>query len=290
MDQLACMKAFIEIVERGSLHAAAVQLCQTDAAISKKLTKLEKSLHSQLLERAPGKQMLTEVGQHYYYLSKEALEKIYLADSFARQTQAQPKGELTILLSRYLFPDLIAPKLKAFMQRYPDLHLRFNTAERTFNFEKEQVDILFAIAMPPPNSQNLVRRKMHAYSTRNVICATPAYLAMHGEPKKPKDLLTHRYLCHVGQYPFQIIYFDKDQELIVAPFLKFDETQTIIAAAKQHLGFIAVREFKVSAELNSGEFVEVLAPYNQSQVTRYSYYRKQAYPDPKINAFLNYFN
>lgn len=193
------------------------------------------------------------------------------------------------LLKILLFEKIIAPKLQDFTQHYPALRLTFNTAERTANFEKDEVDILFAIAMPPPNKENLVRKKM-GFFTRSVVCATPQYLEKAGIPKKPKDLLAHKYLCHNGQYPKNVITFDEGVELSLQPFLQFDETDAIIIAAKQHLGFIAVREFKISQALQSGELVEILPQYNQAKVMRYSYYRQQTYPNPKIRAFLDYFS
>lgn len=175
------------------------------------------------------------------------------------------------------------------MVRYPALRLKFNSAERTVNFDTDNVDILFAIAMPPPNKENLIRRKWK-HSTRSVICATRQYLEKHGTPNKPKDLLAHRYLCHRNQYPKNVITFDAGVELSLQPFLEFDETDAIVIAAKQHLGFIAVREFKVTQDLQSGALIEILPLYNQDKVMRYSYYRQEAYPNPKIQAFLDYFS
>jgi len=289
MAQLSYIKAFIEIVERGSIHAAACMLHQTDAAISKKLTKLEKLLNIKLLTRGPANQRLTEVGAHYYDVCKSALEKINAAESFIKNTHSTLEGELTILASKYLFAEIIAPKLEDFMLRYPALRLKFNTSERTINFENDNVDILFAIAMPPPNQETLVRRKWKD-STRSVVCATSHYLEKYGMPNKPKDLLKHRYLCHRNQYPKNVITFDEGFELLLQPFLEFDETDSIVSAAKQHLGFIAVREFKVTQQLQSGEFVEILPQYNQNKVMRYSYYRQEAYPNSKIQAFLDFFH
>jgi DNA-binding transcriptional LysR family regulator len=288
MTQLACIKAFIDIIERGSIHAAALQLCQTDAAISKKLTKLEKSLNVKLLERGPGNQRLTEMGAHYYHACKAALEKINAAESLIKQAISAPEGEITILVSKYLFAEVIAPKLSEFMTRYPALRLKFNTAERTVNFEKDNVDILFAIAMPPPNKENLIRKKWK-HSTRSVVCASPQYLEQHGIPSKTKDLHAHQYLCHRNQFPKNIITFDDGLELSLQP-LEFDETDAILIAAKHHLGFIAVREFKILAELQAGVLIEVLPQHNQDRVMRYSYYRQEAYPNPKIQAFLDYFS
>lgn len=288
MAKLSYIKAFIEIVERGSIHAAAALLHQTDAAISKKLMKLEKMLNVKLLERGPSNQRLTEVGAHYYEVCKAALLKMSEAESFIKNSQSTPEGELTVLASKYLFAEIIAPKLELFMQRYPGLSLKFNTAERTVNFEHDHVDILFAIAMPPPNKEKLIRRKW-PHSTRSVVCATSDYLKKYGVPSKPKDLLQHRYLSHCNQYPKNIITFDNGFELQLQPFLEFDETDAIVTAAKQHLGFIAVREFKVIQELRSGEFVELLPRYNQDKVMRYSYYRQETYPNPKIQAFLDFF-
>ena len=87
-----------------------------------------------------------------------------------------------------------------------------------------------------------------------------------------------------------MITFDEGIELSLHPFLEFDETDAIVIAAKKHLGFIAVREFKVIQDLQSGELIEILPQYNQDKVMRYSYYRQDTYPNPKIQAFLDYFS
>ena len=289
MDKLSCIKAFINIAEQGSVQAAAKKLCLTNAAVSKQLSKLEHLLNTRLVNRGNKLQVLTDTGASYYKTTKHLLESLEQAEQVINVSNSCPKGKLTILMSRYLFPEFIAPKLDEFTRLYPDLHLRFNTAERTYNFVDEDVDILFAIAMPPPNIDQLMKIKMDYGYTRNVVCATPQYLSKNGIPKKPKDLLRYRYLCHVGQYPLNTIYFDDNQEIVVNPFLNFDETDAIIAACKEHLGYIAVREFKITNELKSGELIEVLKSYNKDKVVRYTYFKKSKRLDPKIRAFLDFF-
>jgi DNA-binding transcriptional LysR family regulator len=214
MDQLACINAFICIVEQGSLHAAANKLHQTDAAISKKLSKLEASLDVLLLERGHGKLRLTDIGQQYYSLCKEATEKIISAKQFIQHVTVAPKGELKVSCVRYNYYRYIMPKLKAFLKKYPEIQLTLKVSERIPEFSQGEADILFGIAMPIPDQENNLVRKQIGL-TRDIFCATTTYLKKTGHPKKPKDLVNLRYICHTARKPINILSFDNGLELQV---------------------------------------------------------------------------
>ncbi len=288
MDHLAHINAFIAIVEEGTLHAAALKLHQTDAAISKKLSKLEASLDVILLERGHGKMKLTDIGQPYYQLCKEVIEKIANAKQLIQQVTAIPRGELKVHVVKQNADRHIMPKLKDFLKQYPEIQLTLTTSEHIPDFSRGEVDILFGIAMPIlDQGDNLVRKKIGL--TRDIICATPAFLADHGIPQKPKDLIALPYICHTARRPLNLISFDNGTELQIQPFLKFDHHESLLNAALQGLGYVYVKKYMIEDELKSGQLVEVLAKHKKAQWPIYVYYRYQAYPDPKVRAFMEYF-
>ena len=288
MDQLGAIKAFIYIVEQGSLHAAAEKLHQTDAAISKKLSKLEASLDVQLLERGRGKLNLTEIGQQYYTVCKEALDKILTTKHLIQQVTATPKGELKVNCVKYNAYRYIMPKLKSFLKKYPDIRLSLTLSEHIPNFSKREADIFFGLAMPIPDQEdNLIRKKIG--QTRDILCASPAYLNKVGYPDKPKDLTTLNYICHMARRPIDVITFDNGLELNVKPYLTCDDTDTVINAALQNLGYIYTKEYMIENYLKTKKLIEILPKYKKIQLPIYVYYRHHTYPDPKIKAFLDYF-
>lgn len=285
MDQLACINAFIMIVDEGSLRAAAKRLHQTDAAVSKKLSKLEDSLNVILLERGHGKLKLTDIGQQYYAICKEATEKLSTAKQLIYSTKAEPIGELKVCCAKYNVDHYIIPKLAGFFKKYPKIQLTLSTAERIPDFSRGEADILFGISVPILGHDEHVSQKKMG-QTRDVLCATPQYFKKRGKPKKPKDLLALDYICHNAR-PFDSFSFADDTELQVQPFLRLDDHEMVIKAALENLGYIYTKEYMIEDYLKSGELVEIFPQKKYTPI--YVYYRYQTYPDPKIRAFLEYF-
>ncbi len=287
MDQLACIKAFIAIKEQGSIKEAAKKLYQTDAAISKKLSKLEVSLKVSLMDRSPGNFTLTPIGEQYYAICQETMEKLASTEQLIQQIAIAPRGELKVTCDRVNTHQYLIPKLKSFIKKYPYIHLNFNTAERVPDFSRGDSDILFGVGMSFPGQEELVQKRLGI--TRDILCATPTYLKQTGIPKKPKDILNLEYICHSQRLPKNIISFDKGIDVAVKPFLKFDDTFSLVSAALQDLGYIHVKEYRVQDELKEGKLVEILPQFHKTPISIYIYYRHQTYPDPKVRAFIDHF-
>jgi DNA-binding transcriptional LysR family regulator len=288
MDQLACIHAFVATVEEGSVHAAAVKLQQTDAAISKKVSRLEASLGISLMERGYGKITLTDIGQQYYYHCKAISDRIIDAQQLIEQATMVPHGELNVSCVRHNAYRYLMPKLKGFMRQYPKIQLNMTMAERVPDFAHDAVDILFGIAMSIPEQDiRLVRKQIGL--TRDIFCATPSFLRTVKLPQKPKDLLALPYICHTARKPMNILDFDHGLELQVHPILKCDDHESVVHAASQGLGFIYVKEYMVEEYLKSGQLTELLPTYKKTEYPVFVYYRYATYPDPKIQAFMDYF-
>ncbi len=84
--------------------------------------------------------------------------------------------------------------LAEFMARYPDVHVELVLNDRFIDPFEEGFDVTVRIAEPIPTT-SLITREIA--SIRRVLCASPAYLAAHGEPEKPQELREHRCL-HYG--------------------------------------------------------------------------------------------
>ncbi len=289
MDQLSCIKAFVTIVNSGSLHKAAEKLDQTDAAISKKLSRLEDDLKLKLLERSRSGIKLTTVGEQYYMACKEALDKVEATQQFACFAAKTPKGELKVSCNRAIYEYAIASNLKSFLIKYPHILLNISLSEKTPNFIENEIDILFGVSTSvlADYPSDLVQKRVA--TTKNVLCCTKTYVRKHGVPKKPADLLNLQYLCHRYKQHHPIIAFDNKIELTVEPFLILNDTQALIISALQDLGYIDVKEYAVKHYLKSGELINILPNYQKKEIILYVYYRNQIYLDPKIRAFLDFF-
>lgn len=285
MNRLELAETLIAIADNGAIHKAATKLHQTNAAVSKKLSKLEAHLGVQLIKRDRKGLSLTEAGQRYYHEAKSALKTFNDAELAVVQTKEKPRGELKIITGQYFAKTFILPKLAEFKAQYPDLKLLFDIAEVQPDFNTKKMDILFGSSMI--GDENLVRKKFA--STKYVLCASPEYLKSHGTPHAPCALLKHSYITHSGRKRPDLIMLDDQHEVIVAPRYCFNNAMLIVEAALEGLGFVWSHHYQVKPYLHDKTLIPFLEKHTEHVFPIYAYYEYQRYRDPKIQVFMDFF-
>lgn len=279
------MNAFITVVEENGFAHAAKKLSVSTAAISRQITTLEETIGVSLLTRTTRKVALTDPGRTYFEQCKEILTKIQVAESALASSQQQANGQLSILCNQYFAEKHIIPRLKSFMQKHPLLTIRLELAERFPDFDKEDVDIALGISMEGP--PGLVRKRIT--TTRYILCASPDYLATHGSPKSPQELIKYDYITHVMRYPDNVINFENNDEILVKPILWLNDTHTMREAAIAGLGIVRLHDYVVNEALTNGVLCEILPDFHQQTIPVYLYYQKSRFLQPKIRKFIDYF-
>lgn len=286
MNKFDLMKTLIAIADSGSIHKAALKLSQTDAAISKKLTKLEEYLKTCLIERGRKGITLTSAGQRYYHEAKKAIIQFNLAEQSILHGILQPQGELSITSNLYYSQKLILPRLADFLKRYPEITLILDIAEVLPDFNARKMDILWGSSHT--GYENLVRKRID--TSHFVLCASPRYIKKHGMPHTPAELLQHDFIAHWARKPSQLISLDRDQQVEIKPKLLVNNTQIMIQAALADLGFIWTHEYMVEKLVSQKKLIYLLTKYMQRSINVYAYYEYQIHPDPKIMAFMEFYS
>jgi DNA-binding transcriptional LysR family regulator len=183
--------AFVRVVETGSFSEAARRMGTTKANISKQVARLEKTLHAKLLHRSTRKLGLTEAGGAIFQHGLRMIEEAKALEATAAGLQAGPGGTLRVSASVAFGTSCLAGLLPAFMERYPDVRVVLNLADRYVDLVEEGIDVALRLA-PRIDAPNLVARPIAPL--RYVLAAAPAYLAQHGTPSRVEDLRAHRCL------------------------------------------------------------------------------------------------
>jgi DNA-binding transcriptional LysR family regulator len=285
MNKLDLAEALIAIADHSSIQQAALKLHQTNAAISKKLTKLEAHLGTQLVHRERKGLTLTEAGQRYYHEAKKALTQFALAEQSVEQISTEPEGTLRIASNQHYMEKVILPKLPGFLIRYPKLKVGLDVAEILPDFNARKMDILFGVSAK--GDDNLVRKKID--ETRYVLCASPNYLKRKGKPNSSTELLQHDFIAHCARKSSDTIILDNDEQVVMKPKLFLNNTRLIIQAALKHLGIIWTHEDRVADLLSKKKLIRILDKYMQQPIEVYAYYERQPHCDPKIQAFMDFF-
>ena len=287
MDKLICIETFIESVRCGSLRKAATELCQTEASISKRITRLELDLGVTLMERNRSGLKLTDIGEQYYQMCQQGIASLDSADQYVKSLKREPRGKLNVVCNYFFAKRSITPRLKSFLKKYPRINLSLDVLELFPDFSEYNMDILFGVGMPLPNNSDLIQKRLGV--TQEVLCATPKYLKLR-TITKASDLANADYIAHSHRKSLNIIMLDKGVEVSVSPKLLCNNAQASIDMALQHMGFIWIKKYQVADHLQSEKLIQILPKYTKQDVPIYAYYPCQAYPDSKIKAFMDFFS
>jgi len=285
MNKLEQIVSFINVVEANSFAAAARKLNLSTAAVSRKITSLEKKLGVQLLQRSTRHLALTALGEQYYQHCKNLLEQLHMMDNQITASQQAVTGTLHVVSNRYFAMQHIMPRLPQFMFENPALRIKLEIAERFPNMAQEGIDILFGISIEGP--PELVHKRI--CNTRYVLCASPAYLQQFGTPQAPNDLLQHRYIAHHIRKPLDTLLFKDGKEMYIEPYLSLNDASAMLECALLGLGIIKLHDYIVADALKAGQLIEILTAYQTPHYPVYLYYQQTRYLLPKIRRFIDFF-
>ncbi len=287
MADLDRFELFTRVAEIGSITHAAEQLRMTKASLSKQIQRLEADLNINLFLRHKQRLHLTPEGQTLLFQCKRLCKELENTRDLCQAFHEEPTGTLHIVVFTYFAQRLIYPKLKGFLQLYPKLKLIIDPTEKVPDFTREQIDIAVGFSLPVPNPGEVIQKRI--LTTRYVLCASPGYFKLYGQPKHLKDLAHHRYIGHterIGEYTIRL---KPQYSLQLQPYLLASSVSAMIECAKQGLGLIQLPLYVLEEYLNTGELIEVLSEYQADNAYVFYHYPKYAHPQPKIRKFIDYF-
>ncbi|TPH13948.1 LysR family transcriptional regulator [Litorilituus lipolyticus] len=191
-DQLKSMVVFAQVIEQGSLSAAAKHLGLSRAVVSYHLKKLEAQLEVKLLNRSTRSIKLTEAGIAYYERCRVIAEQASAANQQIENFKNEPEGLLKITCPVNMGLQTVIPALNNFKSVYPKIALDVILTDEVVNIMKEGMDL--AIRGAPLPDSGLQAIKLATLST--CICASPQYFKQFGRPKSPSDLSHHEWVTY----------------------------------------------------------------------------------------------
>src|SRR5580658_8991064 len=212
---LAGVGVLTAIVEGGSFVKGAELLGLTASGVSRSISRLEVRLGVRLLDRTTRSVTLTDEGRRFYEEAKPHLTAIEDAAVLASGAASSVRGRLKVDIDPFFLPLVLAGRLGAFCDRYPELSIEFISSEHVGDLVSEGIDL--AIRFGQPRHASLVARKLIEAPILTV--AAPRYLERYGKPNHPGELAGHRCLQfldpHSGR-PFDW-QFVRGQELVEVP-------------------------------------------------------------------------
>ena len=168
---------FAEIVEAGSLSAAARRLRISSAMVSKRLAQLEARLGTRLIHRTTRRLELTEAGTLFHADVVAILGAVRAAEARVSGHEKEIAGVLRISAPTSFGRLYVAPHLKPFLDSHPGLVVQLDLSDAFSDLVGERIDV--AIRVAATVSPTLTAHRLSA--SPRILCAAPSYLAAHGE-------------------------------------------------------------------------------------------------------------
>ncbi|MBT2296490.1 LysR family transcriptional regulator [Pseudomonas fluorescens] len=188
------LQLFVRAADLGSLSAAARVMDLSAAVASAALKRIEQHLGARLLARSTRSLRLTAEGEGFLEYARAALSSLDEGRRLLTSGQDQVSGVLQLSAPSDLGRNLLLPWLDAFQDEHPGLTVRLLLGDRIADLFKQPVDV--ALRYGDPEDSSLVALPV-APDNRRVLCASPAYLARHGEPAQLEQLAQHNCLLYM---------------------------------------------------------------------------------------------
>lgn len=191
---------FARIMEAGSFSRAAERTGLPKSTLSRRITALEATLGERLLTRSTRRLAITEFGEGILDHAKRLLEETEATAALALHRQTTPQGTLRVSLPPDFMELDLAALLLQFASTYPAVRLELDLSPRRVDLINERFDLAVRAASQLPDDATLVARQL--IQLQNGLYASPAYLARHGNPAAPAELLGHvglRLITSIGE-------------------------------------------------------------------------------------------
>lgn len=292
-SELRDLFAFLAVLRAGGFREGARASGLSASRLSESVRRLETRLGVRLLHRTTRSVAATEAGARLAERLVPALGEVEAALDVVNHYRDRPAGTLKLnvpaTVARLVLPPIVAPFLKA----YPDIRLEV-VVEDSF------VDLLAAGCDAGVRYDERLEKDMIAIPIgprvqRMATAAAPAYIAEHGRPRHPRDLLRHA--CLRGQFASgviptweferrgEIVRVDPDGPLLVRLGAAVD---LAVAAAVEGMGVIHLFEAWLQPHFDSGALVPLLKPWWQPFSGPWLYYPGRRHLPAPLRAFVDF--
>jgi DNA-binding transcriptional LysR family regulator len=287
MDRFGAMKTFVRVAELGTLSAAARELGLTQPAVSQQVAALERHLDVRLFHRSTRQLALTEGGETYYQHARQILQAVDEAEESTGELSTALRGNLRVHGPVGFGQMHLSPIIIEFQRLHPDLTIEFFLDDRFADLIAEGVDV--AIRFGDLKSSDLIARKLATFE--RILVASPDYIAAHGNPHTPEDLLRHRYIRFSWSSQGESIPLIGPGGALVAPihstFLA-NNAFVLNEALCAGLGIGGAQVPLVQSLLDSDKLVRILPDYAYAPMDVHVVYATARFMPRKVRAFIDH--
>jgi DNA-binding transcriptional LysR family regulator len=277
------------IVDTGSFARAAEVLDVSPSGVSRAVARLEAHLGVRLLDRTTRSVVLSDEGRRLIDSVGPLLQGIEEAISTVATGAAAVRGRLRINVDPFFSRLILGPRLGQFLAQHPLMQLDLVTRDHQGDLVAEGFDLAVRFGFPP--SSSLVARKL--LDTRIITVAAPAYLAAHGHPAHPHDLLDHacvqfRNPTTGRPFPWEFHRGEERLSFETSGPLTVNDVGTLYSVILAGVGIGQIMTLGAENYLSQGTIIDVFPEWPDERFPLYALYPSRKYLPAKTAALLEF--
>jgi DNA-binding transcriptional LysR family regulator len=289
-EDLSLLRAFVSIVECGSISAGARRLKVTQPTLSRQLRALEEHCGAALLRRDTHTMSVTPIGQRLLADARTMLAHADEAQQRLREDQMELSGHLRLFATIDWGTWVVTPMVSKFLQLHPKITAELALTNRPLHMLREGCDI--GILPGKITDESVVARPAGMIVFH--LAAAPSLVKKHPVAKKPADLKSWPWMS-VSGFQFwsskEVTLVARDgaeQTIPFSPVLISEGVTSLREAARAGLGVAALPDWLIDEYLRSKQLVHVLPQWKPKPLPLHVVYAGQRPLPARMTAFIDF--
>ncbi|MBL8424833.1 MAG: LysR family transcriptional regulator [Candidatus Accumulibacter phosphatis] len=281
---------FVALASCGSLSAAARDLGITTAAVSKHLAQLETRIGLTLINRTTRRMSLTPEGEVFLEHARRILSDIDDLNQLLTRSKGTPKGLLRVNATLGFGRAHVAPLISRYAWQYPEVEVQLQLSVNPPVLTDDLFDVCIRFGEPP--EARVIARRLAP--NRRLLCASPKYLAAHGEPRVPNDLTHHNCIgIRQGDEAYGVWRLSSGKGTLAETVktrgnLATNDGEIAVGWALDGHGILMRAEWDIERYLKSGRLVQVLPQYETPDADIYAVYSQRRQLSTRVRSFVDF--
>lgn len=286
---LNLLPLFLAVAEARNFRAAADRLGVTRSAVSQGMRRLEDSVGTALVMRTTRSVHLTEAGERLHASLSRSLSDIGTAlEGIAGQDA--PLGLLRIAATSIAEEFLSGPFIASFAQACPGVTIDVTVTDEEFDIVAAGYDA--GVRLGEVIEQDMIAIPITG-DQRETVVAAPAYLAAHGTPEHPRELVHHRCIGwrqapNVAPYRWEFAENGVPFDVAVEPQITTNDLRLMLRTALAGGGITFAPEETFRPFVTSGELVPLLEGFLPPFPGFFLYFPQRRNMAPKLRALIDH--
>lgn len=289
-EDLSLLRAFVSIVECGSISAGARRLKISQPTLSRQLRTLEEQCGTALLRRDTHAMSVTPTGQRLLADARTMLAHAEEAEQRLREEQMELSGHLRLFATIDWGQWVVTPMISKFLQLHPKVTVELALTNRPLHMLREGCDI--GVLPGKITDESVVARPAGTIAFH--LAAAPSLIKRHPVARKPADLKSWPWLS-VSGFQFwsskEVTLLSRggaEETLPISPILISEGVTSLREATRTGLGIAVLPDWLIKDDVRSKHLIHVLPQWKPKKLPLHVVYAGQRPLPARMSAFIDF--